>query len=293
MGARIESAATASHGRQGLLASRAARLSDRAARACLERARRRADEVDLVISAGVYQERSARPDLDALVPGDVRVKSRSGHGLAFEVSSGGCGALSAAYLADGLLSGGTTHLGMIVAADVSPSHGKSAGFPFARIGGAILLSPGSVTEGFEAFEFQTFPHDGDLFEATLTREGGAQRGRYALELREDPRFAAMCLEHARQVSRGLLARSELRESEVDLLVASQYPPGFPRDLARELGVPAERVPRVALDRGPTHTAGVMAALESAIDSGLFWKAHTVLFVAAGAGITVGAALYRR
>jgi 3-oxoacyl-[acyl-carrier-protein] synthase-3 len=182
---------------------------------------------------------------------------------------------------------------MIVAADVSPSHGNSAGFPFARIGGAILLSPGTAAEGFDGFEFQTFPRDGDPFEATLTREGGEQRGRYALEIREDPRFAATCLEHARQVSRGLLARSELRESDVDLLVASQYPPGFARDLARELGVAPERVPRVPLERGPTHTAGIMAALESAIDTGLLWRSHTVLFVTAGAGITIGAALYRR
>lgn len=294
MGARIESAATATHGRQSLLqTSRAARLSDRAARACLDRARRRAEEVDLVISAGVYPERSARPDLDTLVPGDVRAKSRPPRGLAFELASGGCGALKAAYLVDGLLSGGTTHLGMIVAADVSPSPGNSAGFPFARVGGAILLSSGSATEGFDGFEFQTFPGDSDLFDATLTREGGELRGRYLLEVREDPRFAAACLEHARPVCRGLLARAGLRESDVDLLVASQYPPGFARDLARDLGVPPERVPRVALDRGPTHTAGVMAALESAIDSGLFWRSHTALFVTAGAGITIGAALYRR
>ncbi len=293
MGARIESAATATRGRQGLLAPRAARLSDRAARTCLDRARRRGEEVDLVISAGVYQERSARPDLDTLVPGDVRVRHRTPRGLAFELASGGCGALKAAYLADGLLSGGTTHLGMIVAADVNPSHGNAAGFPFAQVGGALLMSAGRATEGFEGFDFQTFYGDADLFDATLIREGGELRGRYVLEIREDPRFAAACLEHARGVSRGLLARTGLRESDVDLLVASQYPPGFARDLARELGVPPERVPRVPLERGPTHTAGIMAALESAIDSGLFWRSRTVLFVTAGAGVTVGAALYRR
>jgi 3-oxoacyl-[acyl-carrier-protein] synthase-3 len=300
MGARIESAATAAKGRRGLLAPHATRLSDRAARACLDRARRRADEVDLVVSAGVYREKTGRSELDVHVPGDVRAsqdegrrKAHAGHGLAFEVTCGGCSALSAAYLVDGLLSSGAAHLGLIAAADVPASAVTAGGFPFAAVGGAMVLSHGGTAEGFDGFDFQTFATEAPLFQATLNREGGALRGRYVLEVREDPRYAAACLEHARQVSRGFLARAELLESDVDLLIASQYPPGFARDLARELGVPPERVPRVANDRGPTHSAGVMAALEAAIDSGLFWRAHTVLFVTAGAGITIGVALYRR
>jgi 3-oxoacyl-[acyl-carrier-protein] synthase-3 len=300
MGARIESAATAASGKHGILAPSASRLSERAARACLERARRRAEDIDLVVSTGVYGERSVRPDPDPVAQGGPRAgpddrhrKPRPESGMAFEVPSGGCGALQAAYVVDGLVAGGTSRLGMIVAADVNPSPATSGGFPFAPVGGALILSHGGPREGFDGFEFRTFSGDAALFEARVNREGGALRGRYALEVREDPRFAAACLEHAHKVARGFLSAAGLREADVDLLVASQYPPGFARDLARELGLPPDRVPRVALDRAPAHSAGVVAALEAAIDSGRFWSSRTVLFVTAGAGITIGVALYRR
>jgi 3-oxoacyl-[acyl-carrier-protein] synthase III len=53
------------------------------------------------------------------------------------------------------------------------------------------------------------------------------------------------------------------------------------------------VPSVPRDLARAHTAGVIAALEAAFASGAFARAGRVLFVTAGAGLTIGAALYQR
>jgi 3-oxoacyl-[acyl-carrier-protein] synthase-3 len=299
MGARIESAATAVRDRRGLAARNATRLSDGAARVCLERARRRGEDVDVVASAGVFTEQGVRPSLDGLPAADARKEAegsqrrRGERGLAFDVPMGGCGALAAAHCVDGLLASGACRVGLVVAADAAVSSRSTSGLPFASVGGALLLSDGGDEEGFEGFEFRTFHDDAALFNLTRRREGGTQRGRYVVDVHEDPRFAARCLEHGRTVARGLIARAGLREGDVDLLIASQYPPGFARDLARELGIGADRVPRVDLERTPSHTAGPIAALEAAMHSGQFWRARHVLFITVGAGLTIGAALYRR
>ncbi len=125
------------------------------------------------------------------------------------------------------------------------------------------------------------------------REAGLlHRGRNVVEFAESPQFAARCVEHGIAVARELLADSKLAIGDIDLLVASQYPAGFAIELATGLGITSERVPRVAPALERTHTAGPIAALEAAIASGQFARARHTLFVTAGAGITIAAALYR-
>jgi 3-oxoacyl-[acyl-carrier-protein] synthase III len=122
--------------------------------------------------------------------------------------------------------------------------------------------------------------------------GWAHRGRNVLEIHEAPAFAARCAAHGAAVARAFLAARGLAAADVDLLIASQYPPRFADDVARDLGVPAARVPRVDRPLRSSHTAGPIAALDAAIADGRFARARHVLFVTAGAGIAIGVALYR-
>ena len=54
---------------------------------------------------------------------------------------------------------------------------------------------------------------------------------------------------------------------------------------------APLVPRVRSALLQTHTAGPIAALEAAFESGQFARAHRTLFVTVGAGLAVDVALY--
>src|SRR5512140_1408123 len=245
MGARIESVATA-RSRGGRFGRGGLRLSDAAARACLERASREAAELDVLVNAGLYKERNmAEPALASVIQEDIGANPghpprHDRHGtFSFDVMNGGCGVLTAAYLVDGFVGPGTVRLGMIVAADADPSPQTSRGFPFAAVGGALLLEHTDGDEGFVAFDFRTFPELADLFEVRIRfaphTEGVIDhRGRNFLAVHESTSFATRCVECAAKVADGFLDRKRLHARDVDLLIASQYPTTFAEDFARAI-----------------------------------------------------------
>jgi 3-oxoacyl-[acyl-carrier-protein] synthase-3 len=296
MPARIEAAA-ALRGHAGALA-----LSDAAARSCLARAGRRAEELDLLVNAGLYKEDNmAEPALASLIQEDIGANPghppRPGrHGtFSFDVMNGGCGVVTALQLVDGFVGPGSAGLGLIVAADADPQPHLSRDFPFPPVGGAILLAHQDGGEGFAGFEVRTFPEEAGLFEARVGFEPGAAllgAGRSLLEIHQDPRFAAACVARAVEVAGGFLDRHRLRPEDVDVLVASAYPPGFAESVASALRLEAAFVPPLPPALAGAHTAGPIAALAAALDDGRLDWARNVLFVTAGAGVTIGVALYR-
>lgn len=301
MGTRIEAAATA-HRRGRVIGRGALHLTDAAATACLERARRRPDELDLLINAGLYKDRNAaEPALASIIQCDIGAnrasRGRLGHHgtFSFDVLNGGCGVVTAAQLVDGFVGRGSAQFGLIVAADADPSPRTSRGFPFLPAGGAMLIAHAPGDAGFQRFALRTFPEHAPLFEIDLRWDPSAgltRRGRNVLEVYEAPGFAACCVERASEVAQDLLASAGLAVGDIDLVIASQYPRGFARQVTRRLGIPVDRVPGVASELAAAHTAGPIAALEAAIESKQFAHARHTLFVTAGAGITIGAALYR-
>lgn len=301
MGTRIEAAVTShSRARRGPFARGALRLSDSAVRACLERGGSRASDLDLLVNAGLYKEHSmAEPALASIIQEDVgantgrRLHDRDhGHGtFSFDVMNGGCGVVTALHLLDGFVGAGTARLALVVAADSDPEPSTTRGFPFDPVGGAILLRHVDGEEGFVSIETRTFPRYDDLFEVKLEWEPA--EGRNVIEVREAPAFAERCVELAAAEAHAALARRCLRVDDVDVLVASQYPITFASDLAHALGLPEANVPTVRPELRRAHTAGPIAALEAAFDSGAFSRAKRILFVTAGAGITIGTAIYER
>jgi 3-oxoacyl-[acyl-carrier-protein] synthase-3 len=274
------------------------RLADAAARSCLERAGRRADELDLLINAGVYQDNTiSEPAIASLVQEDIGANpERIGAGqgtFSFDVRNGACGLLTGIHLVDGMLASQTVELGMVVAGDTDPEPGVSQGFGFPAIGGAVLLSADDSRTGFTAFRFDTFPEHGELFQAYVdwhdrAGRGVTNHGRNVLTVEIAESYAVRALECAESTVHELAAANALDLDEVDLLVATASVPGFGAALAERLGVSAERVASPSDRLAGAHTAAPAVALESApIQPG-----RTALLVSAGAGITVAAALYR-
>jgi len=301
MGARIEAVATARSRARPL--GGALHVSDVAARACLARAHRNADDLDLLVNAGLYKDfNAAEPALASIIQEDIGANPghppRAGHHgtFSFDVMNGGCGVLTAAQLVDGFVRPGTARLGMIVAGDAVPAPRASHGFRFPPVGGAILLAHDAGAGGFERFAFRTFPEDAELFVVELGWEAGQgrmrRRGKNMLDVREDPRFGPACVKHATRVVKQFLADDGLSADDVDLVIGSQYPAHFADDVAAAVGIAADKVPVVDERLASSHTAGPIAALDAAIASGAFARARHVLFVTCGAGITIGVARYR-
>jgi len=294
MGTIIEATATAEGGSLGALG-----LADAAARLCLERAKRTADEVDLLINAGVYNDRGiSEPAVASLIQEDIGANPEqqpgAGQGtFSFDVRNGGCGMLSGIELVDGLLASGTVELGLVVGSDIDPDPGVSEGFGFPAVGGAVLLSADDSRAGFTAFRCVTFPQFAGLFQSSVawqedTRPGRSDQGRNVLTVEIAESYADQALQCAESTVREMAAESVLDLGEVDLLVATASVPGFAAALATRLGVSAARVASPSQALAGAHTAALAVALESI----RLKVGPTALFVSVGAGITVVAALYR-
>lgn len=298
MGTVIDASAVATaHHRP--FAPGARKLADAAAHACLERAGRTADELDLLINVGVYHDKLMNePALASLIQEDIGANPEHppalGHGtFSFDIANGASGLLTGIHLVDGLLSSETVKLGMVVASDADPEPGVSEGFGFASAGGAVLLSADDSRAGFTGFQFATFPEYADLLQASIdwheaSRRGVVHHGRHVLTVEIAEPYEARALECAESTVREFAVSHALDFSDVDLLVANASVPEFGDRLASRLGLSDELVvsPHDGLARA--HTAAPALALESAqLGSG-----RTALFVSAGAGITVAVALYR-
>jgi len=300
MGTIIEASAIATaSAHQRSMTPGALELADSAARSCLERADRTAEELDLLINAGVFHDRIlSEPAFASLIQEDIGANlghpAVVGHGtLSFDVYNGACGLLTGIQLVDGMLASGTVELGMVVASDMDPQPGVSEGFSFPGVGGAVLLSADDSRAGFTAFQFATFPALAGLFHSYVdwhdgTERGPARDGRNTLTVEIAESYSTRALECAESTARELAGAQALDFGEVDLLVATASVPGFGEALATRLGIPGERVASLPDGLAGAHTAAPAVALES----GGLAEADTALFVSAGAGITVAVALYR-
>lgn len=329
MGTTIEAVST-SRPRRRFGGTGAIKLADDAAQACLERAGRSASELDFLINAGVYRDNNiGEPALASMIQEDIGANPdpplHGGHGtFSFDVCNGGCGVLTGMHILDGFLTSGAIDLGIVVSSDADPERGSNwdfpfglvgtAGrvsrsgspsrFPFAPVGGAVLLSRSEEEgKGFSRFAFATFSEFEHLLEAAVSwekglipravadRVPGLEPGSNVLRVHEGEGYAARCAECAVTSARTFLESAGLGPMDIDLLVPSPTPEGFPDLFSQALGVPADRVARVDGSFERVHTAGPLAALESAMRSGQFAEARNVLFATVGAGISVGLALY--
>ena len=327
MGTRIESVSTA-RPRLRLGGTGAISLADDAAKECLARAGRDASEIDFLINAGVYRDNNiGEPAVASIIQEDIGANPdpplQGGHGtFSFDVVNGACGVLTGMHILDGFLTSGAIDLGIVVTSDADPERGSNwdfpfglvgaAGrvsrnrsrFPFAPVGGAVLLSRTEDAEkGFSRFAFATFSEFKHLLEAEVRWEEGRisravadvvpglEPGTNVLHVHEREGYAARAAECATTSARAFLQSACLEPLDIDVLIPSPTPAGFPDAISRALGIPADRVARVDESFDRVHTAGPVAALEGAMRSGQLADARNVLFVTVASGITVGLALY--
>lgn len=275
---------------QGTWRSRhsALRLAVSAAKTCLDRAQRSANDLDLVLNAGLYRDRNlGEPALAALIQEDIGAHPEDPHvdthgTFSFDVANGTCGILTALQIADGFLRSGAIKYALIVASDADPGHGMSDHFPFSAAGGALLCSWADSPGGMGAASWAG-NRDGDALRARIQHE----RKRNVLHIEESAELDTQYAETAATAVATCLSNAALGLADIDRIVAAPARPRFRAALAEKLGLEPARI-TVAPDEW-THTAALVAAFEA---SGPRPSAGTrTLVVTAGAGVTAGAALY--
>lgn len=266
-------------------------LAVASARTCLKRADREPKDVDLLINAGIYRDRNlAEPALAALIQDDLGANPEDphpdGHGtFSFDVANGTCGVLTALQIVDGFLRSGTVHCGLVVASDADPGHGMSEHFPFAPVGAALLCDWSDDDYGLGRVHWLNVLDDGESFSATVALEASGNMLRFRESAEMDERFAAA----GADVANRCLKDAALCTSDVDVIIAAPAHHAYRATLAERLGIPIEKI--VVAEDERTHTAALAAGIDRAA-TGLS-PGGRALLVVVGAGITAGAALYRK
>ncbi|WP_179472866.1 beta-ketoacyl-[acyl-carrier-protein] synthase family protein [Mycolicibacterium vinylchloridicum] len=263
------------------------RLAVSAAKKCLHEADCDPDELDLLVNAGIYRDRNlGEPALAALIQEDIGANSEDPHAgahgtFSFDVANGTCGVLTGLQIVDGFLRSRTIERALVVASDADPGHGMSEHFPFTAAGGAMLCRWSDDDCGLGRFHWTSHRDGGESFSATVGLRDAHNVLRFQQSESMDQQFA----QAAAEAAEGCLHDAGLSLADVDVIVAAPARPGFRAALAGLLGVPVERVIVAGDDR--LHTAALVAAFGDGLPPGT-----RALIVAAGAGVTAGAVIYR-
>jgi 3-oxoacyl-[acyl-carrier-protein] synthase-3 len=196
--------------------------------------------------------------------------------------------LSALQIADGFLRAGTIRHAVIVAGDANPGHGMAPGFPYDPVGAALVCGWDPSDRGIAGIRWMTFAEAPALRHAVMRLE----HGRNQLLVHEDDAFAAEAAACAGKVIVDLLDEHGLRPDDVASVAAAPFDTAFIDELVPHTGIAPDRFVRP----GPTprfHTAGLIASMAHVTSRAPAPGGEWVLLVAAGAGISAGAALLFR
>ena len=268
-------------------------LAVTAAKDCLKRAGCDPDELDLVVNAGIYRDRNlGEPALAALIQDDIGANPEDPHAgahgtFSFDVANGACGVLTALQIVDGFLRTHSIRRALVVASDADPGHGMSEHFPFSATGAALLCGWSDDDYGLSRVSWATANNgtNDETFCATVGFADARNVLRFSESAEMDEQFAAAAAEAAR----ACLDAYSVQLSSVDVIVAAPPRAGFRTALSNRLGAPVEQI--TVADDQRMHTAALAAAFEGQVER--LPAGTQVLFVAAGAGVTAGAALYRQ
>ncbi len=268
----------------------ALRLTDKAAKKCLRKARRDADDVDLLVNAGIYRDRNlGEPALASMIQDDIGANDEEphtgGHGtFSFDVANGSCGMLTALYIVDGFLKSRVIDCALVVAGDADPGRGSSEAFPYSPAGASLLCGWSKDGRGLGPVWWETSQENEDAVSATI----GMVDQRNVLQTHESPTAGRDFALTAARAAQRCLTESGTGIDEIASIVAAPAGPAFRAELAALLDVPIERI--TVADDEHMHTAALAAALGQAVDATP--TGSLVMIVAAGAGVTAGAALYQ-
>ena len=266
-------------------------LAVAAAKDCLKGAGCDPAELDLVVNAGIYRDRNlGEPALAALIQDDIGANPEEphagGHGtFSFDIANGACGVLTGLQIVDGFLRARSIRHAIVVASDADPGHGLSEHFPFSAAGAAVLCGWSDDDYGLGRVSWVNSAEDDGTFSATVGFADARNVLRFGQSAGMDEEFATV----AARAARRCLDAESVEPADLDLIVAAPPRPGFRAALGERLGFPEERI--VVADDEHMHTAALAAAFEG--QAGRLAAGTRVLFVAAGAGATAGAALYRQ
>src|SRR3954468_15883355 len=219
----------------------------------------------------------------------------------FDLSAACSGFLYALTTGAQLIASGVHQRVVVVGADLMSSIidplDRTTAVLFGDGAGAVLLEPAEPTFGILDFYHRVdgsgrndllMPAGGSLHPASL--ETIAARQHF---LRQNGRVVfKFAISQMTECIEILLGRHQLTPADIALVIPHQANQRILDATAERLGLPPERMASVIARYGNTTGATLPLALEDALCNGRIKRGDLVVFVAVGAGFTVGASLVR-
>jgi 3-oxoacyl-[acyl-carrier-protein] synthase-3 len=264
-----------------------------AAEQALERAGRRAQDIDLIVLA------TSTPD-NTFPATATTVQAKLGihHGAAFDVQAVCTGFVYALATADNFIKAGQVKRALVIGAEIFSRildwDDRGTCVLFGDGAGAVVLeAQPSLGDDTDRGVLGTYLHSDGRYKEMLYVDGGPAStqttGHLRMQGREVFRFAvnkiAAVIEEA-------LEDHKLGASDVDWFVPHQANQRILTSTANKIGLPDEKIV-ITLDKhGNTSAASIPLALNVAYEDGRIRQGDLVLLEAMGGGFTWGAALVR-
>lgn len=255
-------------------------LGARAATAALAAARRRGNEIDLVVCATITAERRI-PSTACLIQHAVGAR-----GPAFDLNAGCSGFLYALALADSHIRAGAATRALVVGSEtlsrITDEHDKQTAILFGDGAGAAVVerTPGRHLGPF------VLSADGSRPELLHT-----SRATDKIQMAGRDVYRAAVTKMSEAIG-GLFAREHVRPEHVALVVLHQANARIVEAVRARLGLPSAKMFTNIERTGNTSAASIPLALHDALESGALEAGDRVVLAAFGAGFTWGAGLVR-
>ena len=269
-----------------------------AGRQCIEAAGIDVNDIDLVINVGIYRdENMLEPAMAAFAQKGLGIKPDYAKSQSFnaafslDMMNSACGIINAIQTADAIFKSRQIKYALIVSGDAHPSNKDLESFPYASIGAAMLLEYTEDEKGFQNFSFKHSPTTEHTVRGYLDFNNLAEPAKERLTVDIPTGYKDKLLEFATQSAEEYLTENKLSRQTIKL-ITPQVEEGFGQRLAQSVDVKDDAIMDLYTEYGDPHSSALTMAYHLSAEKGLHNSNDSLLFVAAGAGLTSACVSYR-
>ncbi|TMH32113.1 MAG: ketoacyl-ACP synthase III [Betaproteobacteria bacterium] len=211
---------------------------------------------------------------------------------AFDVQAVCSGFVYALAVADSMIKTGAANKALVIGAEVFSRildfKDRTTCVLFGDGAGAVVLEA-SATPGILASELHADGRHVDILCVPGTVAGGKVLGDPLLKM-DGPAVFKLAVGVLEDVARGVLAKAERTDADIDWLIPHQANIRIMQSTAKKLKLPMDKVIVTVHEHGNTSAASIPLALDVAVRSGKVKQGDTVLLEGVGGGFTWGAVL---
>ena len=179
----------------------------------------------------------------------------------------------------------------MVSSDTHPAGGDHEEFPFARVGGAILLeNTTDENKGFTAFHFANSKELIAGSKGFFDLEKFGKESKSRIEISTDDEYYERLAGFTAETVKEFTINEAIDLSET-LLITTHQTPAFHAIVAEKVGSKADAAINLK-EFGDTHSSSFAFGIDKCLQMGLDKAYKQLLFVGATGGLTCNCALYK-